>query len=86
MASVTLEELVREYFPDSTDDEVKYILWNKTAFPFGRPEKIREHLATYWAACQIDADTCYGCGGISFDIEDGLFCPPCDKRLREAAA
>ncbi len=29
----TFEEIVKEYFPDATDDEVEYILWEKTGFP-----------------------------------------------------
>ena len=30
---MTWGELVREYFPDATDDEVDFILWEKTGFP-----------------------------------------------------
>ncbi|KKN63761.1 hypothetical protein LCGC14_0498650 [marine sediment metagenome] len=30
---LTCLELVREYFPDSNDDEAGYILWEHTGFP-----------------------------------------------------
>lgn len=30
---MTFLELVKEYFPDATDDEAGYILWNETGFP-----------------------------------------------------
>ena len=30
---MTWLELVREYFPDATDEEADYILWEKTGFP-----------------------------------------------------
>ena len=30
---MTYSELVREYFPDATDEEVELILWGKTGYP-----------------------------------------------------
>lgn len=29
----TVIEIIREYFPEVTDDEAWYILWNETGFP-----------------------------------------------------
>ena len=30
---MTFGELVREYFPEATKDEIDFILWEKTGFP-----------------------------------------------------
>ncbi len=30
---LTFGEVVREYFPDASDDDVDYILWEKTGYP-----------------------------------------------------
>lgn len=27
-------DIVRQYFPDATEDDADYILWNQTCFPF----------------------------------------------------
>ena len=29
----TVADVVREYFPEATDDEVDFILWEETGFP-----------------------------------------------------
>ena len=30
---MTYRELVREYFPDATDEQTEFILWEKTGYP-----------------------------------------------------
>lgn len=49
--SDTPAAIVREYFPDATDGEVSYILWNHTGFPcfwHGDPETcLRQQLEAY---------------------------------------
>lgn len=49
-----LYEVVREYFPDASDDYVEYLIWNETGFPGfwnGDPEDcFRLQLAV--AACR----------------------------------
>lgn len=30
---ITVSQLVREYFPNASDSECEYIIWEKTAFP-----------------------------------------------------
>ncbi len=37
-------ELVREYFPNCTDIEADFILWEKTCFPFGPVEMVKNQL------------------------------------------
>lgn len=46
----TYEDLVRRYFPDATDDEVGFILWEKTCFPFGTAEHIEEQILEFKAS------------------------------------
>ena len=43
----TYQDLVREYFPKATDEEVEFILWEKTAFPFASEATLREQLALF---------------------------------------
>ena len=45
---MTYLELVKEYFPDASDDEADYILWEFTAFPlvWGEDE-LREQLQKF---------------------------------------
>ena len=40
-------DLVREYFPDATDEEGDYILWEHTAFPFASVKHIEMQIAKY---------------------------------------
>ena len=30
---IDLKSIVREYFPDASDDDIEYILWNETSYP-----------------------------------------------------
>jgi hypothetical protein len=48
MSRKTYFGLVREYFPDATDKECDYILWEKTEFPFVKSEvNLRKQLQDY---------------------------------------
>lgn len=42
--------IAREYFPDWSDDDLGFVIWNETAYPFnlandGREEALRSQLA-----------------------------------------
>jgi len=37
-------DLVRKYFPDTTDKEAIFILWRKTAFPYIGVEEVERQL------------------------------------------
>ena len=37
-------ELVREYLPGVSDEEAGWILWNRTCFPCGTTEEVRQDL------------------------------------------
>jgi len=44
---MTLGELVRKYFPDATDKQVMFILWEKTPFPMCSAETTEKYLQDY---------------------------------------
>lgn len=44
---MTWLDLVRKYFPDATDEEADYILWEHTAFPFAGIEYIEMQIKKY---------------------------------------
>ena len=44
---MTWLDLVRKYFPDATDQEADYILWEQTAFPFAGNEYIEMQIKKY---------------------------------------
>ena len=41
---MTWIELVKKYFPNISDEEADFILWEKTAFPMGGLEMVEEQL------------------------------------------
>lgn len=41
---MTWIELVKKYFPNVSDEEADFILWEKTAFPMGGLKVVEEQL------------------------------------------
>jgi hypothetical protein len=41
---MTWIELVKEFFPNISDEEADFILWEKTAFPMGGLEVVTQQL------------------------------------------
>jgi hypothetical protein len=41
----TWVDLVREYFPDIAAEDAEYLLWEKTCFPLGSLEQVKQQLA-----------------------------------------
>lgn len=41
---MTWIELVKKYFPNASDEEADFILWEKTAFPMGGLKVVEEQL------------------------------------------
>jgi hypothetical protein len=39
---MTWTEVVRYYKPDATDDEVEYLLWNETCYPFSDESTLKQ--------------------------------------------
>lgn len=38
----TWGDVVRQYKPDATDEEVEYILWNETCYPFDTETALKQ--------------------------------------------
>lgn len=76
---MTLYDLVREYFPDASDDECGFILWNKTAFPFVEVDHLREQLSARWCAIEGGFELSDCCGRLFLPgvLDDFCFCDPC---------
>jgi prolyl-tRNA synthetase len=75
-------EIAKEYFPDACEDEISFILWNKTGFPhfFKEGEKsLREQLAKYKEARGLGKDVCMYCS----QIADSDMHPECMEKFRE---
>lgn len=41
-------ELVLYYFPTADDEDVDFILWNRTSFPFGPIENINDSIYEWY--------------------------------------
>lgn len=44
---MTWNDLVSKYFPDATDEDCHFLLWEKTAFPLVHGEKVEQQLQEY---------------------------------------
>lgn len=44
---MTWDDLVKKYFPEASDDECDYILWEKTCYPMGEVEVIEKQIEEY---------------------------------------
>jgi hypothetical protein len=83
--SKPVHDIVREYFPTAKDDELDFILWDKTGWPAfwnGDPETcLREQLAKLAKATKLKREICYGCGKMRSPSQMGDFlCKMCDAR------
>ena len=41
---MTWVELVKKYFPNASEEEIDFILWEKTCFPMGSAEEVEKQL------------------------------------------
>lgn len=76
-------ELVREFFPDISDDDAGDILWNRTGYPCfweGDPvTHFRKQIAEFKVNCDAGMNTCEFCSNaIPSDSEDWL-CETCSS-------
>jgi hypothetical protein len=83
--SVNLFAVVREYFPNATDDECGFLIWNRTPYPMGRLENIRECLANFKSARDVGKYPCDICE--SFVDQPDSICDTCREKypVKEAA-
>lgn len=79
--------IVRDYFPDATDDEIESVLWSKTGWPcFFHGDvatALRSQIAEFWFARMIGVDSCYGCGKAKYVVPGDIMCAECDARMNE---
>lgn len=82
----TYLDLVREYFPNASDDELDGILWEKTAFPLEtREDELRKQLAHFKRATELGRAVCSGCGKMRWPSQMKYeFCLRCDEKLNRA--
>lgn len=81
---VTGIEAVRRYFPDATDEQAEFILWNKTGFPAFLERgvgSLLNQIKRLKIALSWHLDCCYGCGNIQ--KTDGMLCYLCRERHKE---
>lgn len=45
---ISPEELVRYYLPESDDEDIDYILWEHTIWPYGPMSKINDGVYDYY--------------------------------------
>lgn len=64
-----LRDIVRVFFPNATEEEIKYILWNHTSYPLGSPDPKVSAKAYYAASLyrlkqtlEMGRVPCDGCG------------------------
>jgi hypothetical protein len=43
----TCDDAMTECFPEATDDDRNYILWNETCFPFGCGDRVAEQIREF---------------------------------------
>ncbi len=43
----TMQDCIKHYFPDITDEEIEFILWEKTCFPFSDETSINQLYTFY---------------------------------------
>ena len=82
----TWAEMVRKHFPEAEDEYVDYLLWEKTCFPFGKPEQVEKQLIdlvcmmTLWPGnpgCNLCVSPLVG--------DERHHCERCEARLNKSA-
>ena len=81
---MTSIELVKEYFPKATKDLADFILWEKTAFPFGDETYLRKQLQTLAKAFKLGRTVCDCCGKIKDKAGMKSYaCKKCTKVVKQ---
>lgn len=78
----TTYDLVRRFFPESTDEECEFLLWETTAFPMASVLTIARQLKSNKKAVDNKMSACFRCG-THFDNEGMIgfydICPKCES-------
>lgn len=54
MREISPDELVLMYFPEMDDEDVEWVLWNKTMYPFGSLEEMDKDLSKYYKQLKVN--------------------------------
>ena len=60
----TWNDLTRRFFPDATDEECNFFLWETTCYPFGRVLTVARQLKKSAKAVKSKQSVCDRCGHI----------------------
>lgn len=83
LTTVTIGQIVREYFPTADKDFIEHILWSKTPYPMVTIDSLRTHLQTYARALKANKEMCYCCGKFRKKSDMvGEFCKWGDAKMR----
>lgn len=58
----TVSDLVRRFFPDASDYDVNFYLWETTCYPYGSTLQVARHLKRTKKAIDEKLSVCYRCG------------------------
>lgn len=50
------DDLVRCYFPEMDEEDVDWVLWNKTMFPFGGIDDMNDDIYEYYVERRLGYD------------------------------
>ena len=47
------DEIVRYYFPTADEEDVDFVLWNRSCCPYGRIEKTNDGICECYLICKV---------------------------------
>ena len=53
LEDIMTDEIVRYYFPTADEEDVDFILWNHSSFPYGPIEKINDGIYEYYLKSKV---------------------------------
>lgn len=75
-------DIISKVFPEATEHDLDYVLWNRTPFPFdANPRVLFKHADGYRRACANNIVLCELCSRPA--RREKWTCASCDRALRE---
>lgn len=73
------KDLVREVFPDANKEEIEFLLWEKTSYPFGSESYIKECLIDLKNTLDVGKIPCDDCNKPAIEemFQDRYLCEEC---------
>lgn len=63
-----------------TDEEIEWILWERTAYPMGGPELTARQITHFFRCHRAGYDVCARCGRPS-PVDGVMQCEPCQREM-----